>query len=241
MRIGICGLILATLAACQGTLSGARGTLSPTEKSMASLQYSESPSLFAYVCKPAGPGPFPAVIYHHGLRNGDSRGTCQALADAGFVGVSPVRRSSLQIRGQFQDVQRSIRFTRALKYVQPNRVGMIGFSRGGLLTVMTAVRRGGFKAMALLAPAPGRGHLDRVLGRASSVRAPSLILVAQNDQLRQRGRYIDLVELSRQADGALPGSRLIVYPPYGRRGHALFYRVRPQYWNDVVSFFRTRL
>ena len=237
--------ILMALAGCQGAQPAVRGTLSADDGSDAVMQYSADPMLVAHVCKPAGPGPFPAVIYNHGLRSGDSQGTCRALAEAGFLGVAPILRDTREVEGQFQDVLAALSFTGNLEYVQPDRIGMIGYSRGGLLTLMSAVGGGGLRALVLMAPAPGRGHLDQALTNASAVEAPVLVMVAQNDTVEYRGRSVNMVEISRRVESVLNASgrsvQLIVFPPYGSRGHALFRSVRPQYWNDVVAFLGANL
>ena len=56
------------------------------------------------LCLPKGVGPFAAVVYHHGGMGdrvgGAPKATCNALAEAGFVGLSLIRRPCIrQIAG----------------------------------------------------------------------------------------------------------------------------------------------
>jgi len=57
------------------------------------VTYRTDPDLKGYLCRPEGNGPFPAAIFNHGglgdIIGGAPEGTCEALAEAGFVGFSP--------------------------------------------------------------------------------------------------------------------------------------------------------
>ena len=63
------------------------------------VTYRTDPDLKGYLCRPEGNGPFPAAIFNHGglgdIIGGAPEGTCEALAEAGFVGFSPIRRAYL--------------------------------------------------------------------------------------------------------------------------------------------------
>ena len=107
---------------------------------VASVTYrTDEPTLTGYLCKPAGPGPFPAVVYNHGglghIIGGAPRATCQALAASDFIGFSPIRRQTRPLHGHLDDVLAALDYVRGLNVVDPGRVGMIGFSRGGLVTL----------------------------------------------------------------------------------------------------------
>ncbi len=203
----------------------------------------ESPRLEAILCRPAGQGPFPAVIYNHGglgqAVGGDLKGTCRALARAGYIGLAPERRKTRTLQGHPEDVLAGLQYLRGRKDVDPKRIAMIGFSRGGLLSYLIATRQPELRAFVLMAPASGRGALERNLGRAGQVRAPVLILVSKNDS-----RQADHVALARKIEGALQSAgkevRLILYPPFGSDGHRLFFEVGA-YWKDVLAFLAKHL
>ena len=201
-----------------------------------------------YLCKPGGPGPFPAVIYNHGglghIIGGAPRETCRALAASGFVGFSPIRRQTRSLHGHLFDVMAALGYLRGLDVVDLDRLGMIGFSRGGLLTFMAAKVSKDLRALVIMASALGRGHLEAELADASTVTAPVLILVAENDTGSRRTIGQDLVRASRRIDRGLRAagrpSRLIVYPPHGEDGHSLFFDVG-SYWADVKKFLNDHL
>jgi len=207
------------------------------------VTYRNTPTGRAYLCRPSGDGPFPVVIYHHGgftpRIGGAPKETCQALARAGFIGLAPIRRQAIQLKGQLEDVEASIEYAKRLDGVDAERIGLIGFSRGGLLTLMAGTQRRDLKALVVMAPAPGRGAIRRVLSRAREIKAPVLTLVAANDR-----RQADHVKIAREVDRTLKSvgnqHRLIVYPAFGNDGHRMFFQVG-DYWKDVQKFLEQRL
>ena len=148
-------------------------------------------TLKGYLCRPSGAGPFPAVLYNHGglgnIIGGAPKETCEALAEAGFVGFAPIRRQTRSMGGHPYDVQAGLNYLLGIDYVDRNRVAMMGFSRGGALTFMAAARAAPIKAaviMASVSPPPKSGF---TLGDAVNIRVPVLLLVAKNDTgLRHR-------------------------------------------------------
>ena len=200
--------------------------------------------LKGHLVTPDGAGPFPAVIFLHGglgpVIGGGPKATAEAIAEAGFVGFAPIRREDLSLAGNVQDVTAAIDYVQSLKNVDAERLAIIGFSRGGLLAFMSSTRRRDLKAVVLMAPAHGRGALRRFLAAADDVTAPTLILVAKNDT-----KQANHVRISEQINATLKNAgketRLIVYPPYGRDGHCLFFEVRQTYWQDVEKFLKSHL
>ena len=197
-----------------------------------------------HLAVPNGVGPFPAVIFLHGgmgppavAQMAAVQRLVEVLAQAGFVGFAPIRRQDPFLAGNVQDVITAIDY---VKNVNAKRLAIIGFSRGGLLAFMSSTRRSDLKAVVLMAPAHGRGALRRFLADARNVTAPTLILVARNDT-----KQADHVRISRQINATLKEtgkeSRLIVYPPYQRDGHRLFFKVRQNYWQDVEKFLKNHL
>jgi len=91
----------------------------------------------------------------------------------------------------------------------------------------------------VMAPAPGRGAIRRVLSRVKQIKAPVLTLVAANDR-----RETDHVKIAREVDRTLKSAgkqhRLIVYPAFGNDGHRMFFQVG-DYWKDVRKFLEEQL
>src|SRR5271169_4022511 len=119
--------------------------------------------LQAYLYKPQGAGPFPVVIYNHGSRRGRERNPTpfvfigKMLTVAGYVVLVPERRGYGQSDGQTfteaigqdrggrfvermqaetDDVLAALDFLKTVPYADTGRVGIMGWSLGGIVTVL---------------------------------------------------------------------------------------------------------
>lgn len=202
----------------------------------------------ALLCRPRGAGPFPAVVYNHGLivdnvgyeraarRGYNLGGICGALAADGFLAFAPIRRSGQgDIPRHKAEVSSAVNHVKALPDVDSSRVALMGFSRGGLLTLMVGVERSDLGALLILAPAPGQGHFAEAVKRVPSIKAPVLLLVEAGDESEILEDF-DLLERALAAHGK--AQRSIRYDRGG--GHRLFYDVG-YYWDDVREFLRETL
>ena len=202
----------------------------------------------ALLCRPEGMGPFPAVIYNHGLivdlqgyvrasaRGYDLDGFCRALAEDGFLAFVPIRGSGEgNIPGHKEEILRAVDYVKTLPDVEPSQIALMGFSRGGLLTLMVGVERKDLKALLILAPAPGRGHFAEAIQRVSSLNVPVLLLVEAGDDSRIL-EYFEMLKLALRT--YRKEARIIRYDCGG--GHGLFWIVH-YYWKDVRAFLREKL
>ncbi len=93
-----------------------------------------------------GDGPFPAVLVIHGgaWRSGDksqNRGALVEFAKRGYVAISPQYRFCPKVTfpAQVHDVKAAVRWLRAHKdeyRIDPDKIGAVGFSAGGHLSLM---------------------------------------------------------------------------------------------------------
>jgi dienelactone hydrolase len=197
------------------------------------------------VCRPEGEGPFPAILYNHGGKGdavgGDLEGTCVALAEEGYVVRAEKRPASISLNGQLDDVLSGLDALLADPTVDADQVGIMGFSRGGLLALQAAiVRPDDIASVLLMAPAHGRNSLAETLQDVSALTAPVHIYVAENDSFQA-----DHVQLAEEVFDALTEAEkqvdLTIYPAFGSDGHELFFEVREPYWSDAVHYFNTTL
>ncbi len=214
-----------------------------------SITYSQGEyTLKGQLCMPSGNGPFTAILYNHGglgtTIGGAPSETCAALAKAGYVGFSPTRRPTKSLAGHLDDVMAAVNYLKRQTFVDSSSIGIMGFSRGGMLTYQAAARSRDFKAAVIMATAMRRGGRGLDLREADSINVPVLVLVAENDTGSHRTKGMNTVEGTRKLTQALKEAgkdvKLIIYPPYGSDGHTLFFSMG-DYWSDIVKFFNEYL
>ena len=195
----------------------------------------------SYVCRPAGVGPFPVVLYNHGglgtIVGGDLAGTCRSLAEAGYLARSEKRQETRQLTGHLEEVLAGLKRLRSHPDADASRVGVMGFSRGGLLTLQAAIAQPeNIHAVVLMAPAQGKSAMERTLRQVSPIDDPVRVFVSENDQTQANH-----VQISHDVEDALSAAGkdvdLTIYPPYGDDGHKLFFLVQEPYWSDLIAFF----
>ena len=193
----------------------------------------------SFLCVPDSEGPFPAALYNHGgLGNaigGDLDGTCEALAEAGYLAYSKQRRPTMSLDGHLDDVQAGLDVLQEHDDWDGSEMAILGFSRGGLLAFQAAKDQPDlFGAVVLIAPANAKGTLMNELLDVGSISAPVLVLVSENDLYQDD--HVALAEAVRDAlEAAGKDVEYIMYGPYGDDGHERFFEVG-SYWTDVVDF-----
>lgn len=105
---------------------------------------------------PAGDGKVPAVVIVHGTSGVDSRGTYHAAAlnDAGIATLEPDMWSARGLHGgtgeagrpesvpeTLPDAYGALLYLASRPEIDPQRIGIMGFSWGGVVSMLTATRR----------------------------------------------------------------------------------------------------
>ena len=101
--------------------------------------------------RPAGPGPFPAVVILHGCHGVSPQlhRWARELKDLGYVSLvvdsfgtrripldcAPDAPDDLPSTARFEDTAGALRFLQAQPYVRGDRVGTLGFSQGGVFAM----------------------------------------------------------------------------------------------------------
>jgi carboxymethylenebutenolidase len=226
----------------------------------------------AYVYKPEGPGPFAVVIYNHGSRMERDREELpfvyvgDMLTASGYVVVVPERRGYGKSDGQTfgeavgedrgerfvrrvqeetDDVLAAAEFVRTLPYADSVRMGVMGWSFGGITSVFAASRSDRFRAVIDQAGAaltwPRSPEMRRELKEsAAKVRVPVLGMVAENDRTTESVKAV-LQEV--EAHGGT--AKLIVYSKFTPRrdaggtapGHMIFGVEAWRIWEADVKAF----
>ena len=225
----------------------------------------------AYLYKPDGAGPFPVVIYNHGSRDGHERDSVyfkyvgSMLTRAGYVVLVPERRGYGKSDGlawrdetrndpmrlvprlqeEVDDVLAGIDYLRTLPFADTKRMGIMGWSFGGIVTILAASRSPAF----LVAVDQAGGSLSwdanaslrsALMSAAGKSTTPTLFLVAKNDRTTSSVTTLDAIFEKRH----LP-HQLVIYEPFNppvaghadAPGHLIFSMYGASIWeSDVVQF-----
>src|SRR5258706_1644890 len=167
----------------------------------------------AYLYKPDSDSPFSAGIYNHGTRDGRERTPSpfphvgRMLTRAGYVVLVPERRgygksdgeiwwkevgsdqSRLisRLQAETDDVLAGIDYLRGLSYVDTKRLAVMGWSFGGVVSMLAAARSTAFLAAVDQAGGAltwdGNSHIPSPLFAAAAKSAkPNAVPVAENDR-----------------------------------------------------------
>ena len=165
---------------------------------------------------PAGEGPFPAVAvcHPHPLYGGDMHNNvvlaiCHALAEASIAALRFNFRGVGQSEGDFangigeqEDVVSALAFLSSVNKVNPNKIGLAGYSFGTQVALPVAPQREQVKAMALVSPFLSAWDWEQL---KSYVR-PKLFLCGDKDH------YVSYQEIQRLVSGLPEPSRCEVIP-----------------------------
>jgi len=141
---------------------------------------------------PEGEGPFPAVIvcHPHPLYGGSMSSNvvfniCQALALNNIAALRFNFRGVGQSHGNFsggiaepEDVKAALAFALATENIDPERLGLAGYSFGGGVAAAVAVREERVKRLALVSPALMYGG-EELKGYLK----PRFIIIGENDDV----------------------------------------------------------
>jgi dienelactone hydrolase len=195
----------------------------------------------AYVFKPHGKGPFPVVIYNHGSRPGHERAerpfayVGKMLAADGYMVVVPERRGYgksdgapfseeigddrgpryvARLQQEADDVIAAAEFAKTLPDADGSRICVMGWSFGGIVSVLAASRSDVFKVVVDQAGGAlswdGSPALqDALKESARKIRIPLLGMVAENDRTTKSVKVV--AEEAKKHGGH---ATLIVYPPF---------------------------
>ena len=225
----------------------------------------------AYVFKPEGAGPFPVVIYNHGSRSGHEREerpfayVGAMLTRSGYLVVVPERRGYgksdgptfdetvgedhgprfvARVQQETDDMLAAVEFVKALPYADTHRMGVMGWSFGGIVSVFAASRSTAFRAVVDQAGAALTWDRSPAMQAAlkeaaGKIQIPLLGMVAKNDRTTES---VEAVVHEAEAHGAT--AKLIVYPPFRPQdaagvapGHMIFGREGWQLWEEDVKQF----
>jgi carboxymethylenebutenolidase len=181
----------------------------------------------AYVARPTNASAPVVVVLHEifGV-NGDMRQTCLELADSGFIAIAPELfwrqergvdlntwsdaewKKGLALYSAYdrdigvRDVLATVRAAERLEGTS-DRVGVMGFCLGGLMTYLTAARHNLDAAVAYHG-----GDTESYLGEAGGITAPLLMHLAEEDEFISK----DAQARIKAALADVPSAEVYSYP-----------------------------
>ncbi len=203
----------------------------------------------AYLYKPVSEGPFPVVIYNHGSRQLRERVSVpfayigSMLAASGYLVLVPERRGYglsdgptfsevvgedrgprfvTRVQEETDDVLAAAEFVKTLPYADTTRMGVMGWSFGGIVSVFAASRSSTFRVVVDQAGAALTWNRSPAMQQAlketaGRLHVPLLGMVAENDQTTESVRAV-----VKEAEKHKVPAKLIVYPaftPYENPSH----------------------
>jgi len=154
------------------------------------------------------------------------------------------------MQAEAEDVLAAVDFLATLPIVDRTRLAIMGWSFGGIVTILAASRSNAFRAV--VDQAGGALSWDNspalqqaLIAAAGLIRAPVLLMVAEND--RTTASVTTLAGVLRERN---PAAELIVYPPFTPAsnprgvppGHLLFSYEGAAIWeSDVRAFLAKHL
>jgi dienelactone hydrolase len=231
----------------------------------------------AYLYKPDGEGPFPVVIYNHGLRAWHERRPVpfeyigKMLTQAGYAVLVPERRgygrsdgptwaeevgydqgprSIARLQAETDDVLAALEYLHTLPFADTKRIGIMGWSFGGIVTLFAVSRSTAFavavdQAGGALAWDENAEVRSALISAAEQATTPVLLLVAQND--RTTASSTTLADIFKKR--GVP-HRMVIYEPFTpplpyateAPGHLIFSVQGTQVWEtNVLEFLRRYL
>lgn len=209
---------------------------------------------------PRGNGPFPSVLILHG-KSGQAKTAppeCQWLAAQGYVVLAPDYFTPIGMTAEKFDVSfylnnvdparevlgRGLEALKSQSYVDPKRIGVVGFSLGGYLGFVLATRddvKGIVSYYGAYAPtAPARYRLADIVAQ---IKSPVLMFHGDKDELVPIANANTARDLLTSANKQF---EYIVYPGAGHTFNAAGGPLaNPQATADaqqrVIAFFKAKL
>ena len=163
-----------------------------------------------------------------------------------YAALSESPRFVGRLQAESDDVLAALDFIRTLPFVDQSRLGIMGWSFGGIVTMFTISRSDAFRAAVDQAGGAltwdGSAALrEALVAAARRARPPVLLMVAQNDHTTA-----SITTLAGVLKVQSPATEVIIYPPFipsrnprnAAPGHLIFSEQGSVIWeNDVRTFF----
>jgi dienelactone hydrolase len=230
--------------------------------------------LRGFIWKPSGEGPFPGLLWNHGSEKspGSVETVAPYFVSKGYVFFVPHRRGQGRSPGPYimdelsmtgsrlsdergrreielhethlEDQLAALEYLQNLTFIDRNRIAVMGFSFGGIQTMLAVERGPGYRVAVNCSGAAetwrGSSALrSRLTAAASKATMPVFFLQAENDHDLTPNRV-----LSEEVRKAGQPEEAKVYPPFGsgpRECHSFCVRGTETWGPDVLKFIERHL
>jgi len=272
-RIGICSAVSVVLAVSGLSTLIATSNAEDAARQPELIGFrSGDLDLKGFIWRPPGTGPFPAILWNHGSekRPGAVDSVATFFVTRGYVFFVPHRRGQGRSPGpyimnqlrtarsaadrnlmlvslheaQLGDQLAALTYLKDLRFVDPRRLTVMGFSFGGIQTMLAVERGPGYRVAVNCSGAAQTWSSSpdlqrRLIAAARRAAMPVFFLQAQNDYDLTPNRV-----LSEQVKASGKRAESRVYPAHGvsaQDGHGFCVRGVNVWGPDVVSFIEAYL
>jgi dienelactone hydrolase len=233
-------LLSLTVAARAETVQFPSATIGPSElqQRLAATRGEPPPKiegdrLVGELYRPAGNGPFPAIVSLHGCNGRSSKASEDATAarfiELGYVllivdsfttrGIDTMCTASSRSIDRVMDAYGGLAYLASLSFVDPERIAVVGYSQGAM-TALSAVALEGVRTLFVRQFKAAVAYYPMCAGRDGTFAVPTVILIGEKDDWTPA---VDCSKMmaQRKAEGA--EVKLFVYPDayHGFNGRGL--------------------
>lgn len=185
----------------------------------------------------------------------------KALNKAGFAAIAPIRkegRLSEIVKGKIdimggpssewnnsvlegrEAIKAALKYLKEQPEIDGNRLGIIGFSEGGNITLWSSFENKNFKAIVLMSPASldraDEFNFQNALPHLEKISTPVFLTLGEKDlPVIKKNCLQDFIPLMKKLNKKIEYK--VDYPG----SHDWFYKVRAEYWDDIISFLNRKL
>ena len=213
----------------------------------------EDVEIRSFVTRPPGDGPFPAILTLHGIYglNPPDLNLTERLASRGYLALAhgwQSREHDPADRLVMEDIRSGIRYLKESEPVDPDRIGLVGFCRGGTLAMLAAGEIGELSAAVVFYGQAVYGEKDEkkpvsAIEEVEKIRAPILVFHGGKDTA------YPIEDAYRYRDRLQEAGKTHEFRDFPEAGHAYFFEGAPNYdaqasttsWEMMTAFFDRRL
>jgi carboxymethylenebutenolidase len=193
----------------------------------------------SFVARPAGSGPFPAIITIHGIfgLNPPDINLLERLAARGYLALAHGWQSRDHDPADdliLEDIRAAIGYLEGNESIDPARIGLVGFCRGGTIAMLAAARIAELSAAVVFYGQAVYEETDSdkpvsAIDLVDDIRPPVLVFHGGEDI------YFPIEDARRYRDRLKAAGKTHEFLEFPEADHAYFFEGAPNYNPDASS------